>query len=380
MHKKILAMILAGMMVLGTACASAKEKEPVQEAPAQEEAEAQETEEAEPAEDENAWKFAVDPVEELQDEKTYHIGIVEQADHPAIAHAVEKFQEDLSARLGDDVSYEIRCINNDEDACAAIVTQFMSGSWDLVLTAGTMPTKMAADASTGTPVVGICVTDFIVADIIKSNAEPGGYCSGSSCLPSMHDAWEMLKYVNPSGEKVGIVYSEDEVGGAYMYEILRLYVEEEKGGWYDIEGGNEDFDIEDYLKVYTVGKDDDLRAVLDRADAECGPIFLPCDNKIACQMDVVREFTLDTHTPTIAADANMCIAGTLGSVSVSYYTQGSNGAEMAWEVLTGEYEIGMDSVYEMAYSSYSGYNPEIAEELNLYIWTAQALNLPSDED
>ena len=97
-------------------------------------------------------------------------------------------------------------------------------------------------------------------------------------------------------------------------------------------------------------------------------------------MDVVREFTLDTHTPTIAADANMCIAGTLGSVSVSYYTQGSNGAEMAWEVLTGEYEIGMDSVYEMAYSSYSGYNPEIAEELNLYIWTAQALNLPSDED
>ena len=38
---------------------------------------------------------------------------------------------------------------------------------------------------------------------------------------------------------------------------------------------------------------------------------------------------------------------------------------MAFEVLTDpEAEIGKESVYEMSYSSYSAYNPDIASELN----------------
>lgn len=373
MHKRLLALLLAGIMVLTAACASKEEKEPVEnETPVEEEI----VETAEPEEtSENKWNFSVEPVEELQDDRLYHIGIVEQADHPAIAHAVEKFQSELSSRLDGNVSYEIRCIDGDEDACAAIVTQFMAGDWDLVLTAGTMPTRIAAGASNGTPVVGICVTDFLAAGIGRSNSEPGGYASGSCCLASMKDAWEMLKYVNPSGETVGVVFTDGDVGSQYQYEVLRLYVEEEKGGWYDINETEETFDIEDYLKVYRVGSGDDLRSVLDQADAECGPIFFPADNAIACQMDVVRAFTLETGTPTIAADANMCIGGTLGCVSVDYYRQGTNGAEMAYEVLTDpDAEIGRESVYEMAYSSYSAYNPDIAQALNLYIWYASTLD------
>ena len=382
MHKRLLALLLAGIMVLGTACASKEEKTPLEEEkPAAEEtAETGEPEES----SEKAWNYSVDPVEDLQDDMLYHIGIVEQADHPAIAHAVERFREELSTRLEGNVSFEIRCIDNDEDACAAIVTQFMAGNWDLVLTAGTMPTRIAAQASTGTPVVGICVTDFLSAGIGKSNSEPGGRASGSCCMVSMKDVWEMLKYVNTSDETVGVVFTEGDIGSRYQYEVLRLYVEEEKGGWYDVNknGNTEDaededvkFDIEDYLKVYTVGKNDNLRAVLDQADAECGPIFFPADNWIACRMDVVRNFTLETGTPTIAADANMCIGGTLGCVSVDYYKQGANGAEMAFEVLTDpEAEIGKESVYEMSGSSYSAYNPDIASELNNYIWYAKALD------
>ena len=208
-------------------------------------------------------------------------------------------------------------------------------------------------------------------------------------MVSMKDVWEMLKYVNTSDETVGVVFTEGDIGSRYQYEVLRLYVEEEKGGWYDINKSEETedaedadvkFDIEDYLKVYTVGKNDNLRAVLDQADAECGPIFFPADNWIACRMDVVRNFTLETGTPTIAADANMCIGGTLGCVSVDYYKQGANGAEMAFEVLTDpEAEIGKESVYEMSYSSYSAYNPDIASELNNYIWYAKALDTSVQE-
>lgn len=384
MHKKLLALLLAGIMVFGTACGSREEKKPLEnETPAEEEIKEETVETVEPEEPENKWNFSVEPVEELQDDKQYHIGIVEQADHPAIVHAVESFQNDLSGRLEGNISYEIRCVDNDEDACAAIVTQFMAGDWDLILTAGTMPTQIAAQASNGTPVVGICVTDFLAAGIGKSNSEPGGYASGSNCLASMKDAWEMLKYVNSSGEKVGVVFTDGDVGSQYQYEVLRLYVEEENGGWYDVsdtEETEEKFDIEEYLKIYRVGKNDNLRAVLDQADAECGPIFFPADNGIACRMDEVRAFTLETGTPTIAADANMCIGGTLGCVSVDYYRQGSNGAEMAYEVLTDpEAEIGKESVYEMAYSSYSAYNPDIAAELNLYIWYANALDTSAAE-
>jgi putative ABC transport system substrate-binding protein len=385
MHKRLLALLLAGIMVLGTACASKEEKMPLEdEKPAEEEvAETEEPEES----SESAWTYPVDPVEDLQDDMLYHIGIVEQADHPAIRHAVESFQEELSTRLEGNVSFEIRCIDNDEDACAAIVTQFMAGNWDLVLTAGTMPTRIAAQASTGTPVVGICVTDFIAAEIGKSNSEPGGRASGSSCMVSMKDVWEMLKYVNTSDEPVGVVFSEGDIASRYQYEVLRLYAEEENGGWYEYKNPEEteedpdvEFDIEDYLKVYTVGGSDNLRAVLDQADAECGPIFFPADNWIACRMDVVRNFTLETGTPTIAADANMCIGGTLGCVSVDYYRQGANGAEMAAEVLTDpEAEIGKESVYEMSYSSYSAYNPDIASELNNYIWYAKALDTSVQE-
>ena len=151
MHKRLLALLLAGIMVLGTACASKEEKTPLEEEkPAEEEvAETEEPEES----SENTWNYPVDPVEDLQDDMLYHIGIVEQADHPAITHAVESFRDELSTRLEGNVSFEIRCIDNDEDACAAIVTQFMAGNWDLILTAGTMPTRIAAQASTGTPVM-----------------------------------------------------------------------------------------------------------------------------------------------------------------------------------------------------------------------------------
>ena len=128
MHKRLLALLLAGIMVLGTACASKEEKTPLEEEkPAEEEvAETEEPEES----SENTWNYPVDPVEDLQDDMLYHIGIVEQADHPAITHAVESFRDELSTRLEGNVSFEIRCIDNDEDACAAIVTQFMAGNWD----------------------------------------------------------------------------------------------------------------------------------------------------------------------------------------------------------------------------------------------------------
>ena len=109
--KKILAMLLALMMVLSLAACGASE------APAEEPAEAPEAEA--PAEEA--------PAEEAPAE-TYTVGICQLVPHVALDAATQGFKDALVEALGDAVTFEEQNAAGDAATCAVIANDFVSAN------------------------------------------------------------------------------------------------------------------------------------------------------------------------------------------------------------------------------------------------------------
>lgn len=135
--KKIIAMVLALMLVVGLVACGAKPAEtsapapeatpeaPSEEAPA-EEAPAEEA----PAEEAPAEET---PAEEAPAEEAYVVGICQLAPHPALDQATQGFKDALTEALGDKVTFKEGNAAGDTPTCATIVNGFVADNVDLIM-------------------------------------------------------------------------------------------------------------------------------------------------------------------------------------------------------------------------------------------------------
>ena len=90
-------------------------------------------------------------------EKTYRIGICQLVQHVALDEATRGFQEALTEKLGDRVSFDMQNAQGESTNCSTIVNQFVSAKVDLILANATAPLQSAAAATAEIPILGICL-------------------------------------------------------------------------------------------------------------------------------------------------------------------------------------------------------------------------------
>jgi putative tryptophan/tyrosine transport system substrate-binding protein len=95
-----------------------------------------------------------------------------------------------------------------QEGLTALAAELVQAKVDVILTAGTSPTRAAKSAAGMIPVVMTFVSDPIGADFVASLARPGGNITGLTNFgPELSGKWlELLKELSPQARNIGVLY------------------------------------------------------------------------------------------------------------------------------------------------------------------------------
>ena len=322
--KKLLALVLTGVMALSLAACGAKEEAPA--APA-----------------------ASAPAASAPAAETYTVGICQLVQHVALDAATQGFMDALNEALPGQVTFDNQNASNDIPMCSTIVNQFVAADVDLIL-ANATPALQAASAPTiDIPILGTSVTEYGVAMGIKDfNGTVGGNVSGTSDLAPLDQQAAMIQEWFPDAKNVGLLYCSAEANSQYQVDVVKA--ELEKLGY--------------TCEFYSFSDSNDLAAVAESAAAASDVIYVPTDNTVASNAALIDNICRPAGIPVITGEEGICAICGVATLSISYYDLGVATGEMAAKILTGQADI---STMPVGYAATvtPKYNADICASLNI---------------
>ena len=281
----------------------------------------------------------------------YTVGIIQQMEHAALDAATQGFQDTLTELLGDDVAFDYQNAQGEQTNCTTIATKFVSDGVDLIMANATTALQSAYAATGDIPIVGTSVTDYVTAGVVDSNEAPGRNVTGVSDLSSIDAQIDVLLQFCADDTKVAVVYCSAEPNSIYQAELAEAYLKSLG---------------RDYA-VYTVADSNEIQAVLTKAVGECGAVYIPTDNTLANNMEIVKNVTVPAGVVSFAGAEQMCLEGALSTLSISYYDLGVRAGEMAYEILVNGANPAEMPVEFVSEGITPKYNAEIAAALGVTV-------------
>lgn len=285
-------------------------------------------------------------------DKTYTIGICQQMEHPALDAATEGFQDACKEKFGEDkVEFDVQNAQGEQTMCSTIINNFVSSDVDLILANATLPLQTAAQATADIPILGTSVTDFATAlGISDWTGATGVNISGTCDLAPIEEQEDMLTELLPDAKTVGVLYCSAESNSKYQAELFEKELKKD---------GLE-------YKEYTAADSNEIQSVVTSAVSECDAIYIPTDNTMASNTQIINNICLPAKVPVIAGEQGICSGCGVATLSISYYDIGYRAGEMAYEILAEGADISTMKV-ETAPKVTKMYNPTICEELGIKV-------------
>ena len=283
---------------------------------------------------------------------TYTIGICQQMEHAALDAATEGFQDACRELFGEDnVEFDVQNAQGEQTMCSTIVNNFVSSDVDLILANATLPLQTAAQATSDIPILGTSVTDYGSAlGIDDWTGATGVNISGTSDLAPIEEQEDMLLELVPEAQTVGILYCSAESNSKYQAELFEAELEADGISY----------------KEYTAADSNEIQSVTQNAVEECDAIYIPTDNTMASNTQIINNICLPAKVPVIAGEEGICSGCGVATLSISYYDLGYQTGEMAYKILAEGEDIASMEV-ETAAKVTKKYNPAICEELGITI-------------
>ena len=284
-------------------------------------------------------------------EETYTVGVCQLVQHPALDAATQGFQDALSEKLGDAVTFDVQNASGDSNTCSTIMNTFVSDGVSLIM-ANATPALQAAVAATGDiPILGTSVTDYATAlDIDDWNGATGINVSGTSDLAPLAEQAAMLNELFPDAKTVGLLYCSAEPNSKYQVDVITGYLTEM--GYECVE--------------YTFADSNDVASVAQSACDGSDVIYIPTDNTAASCTEAIRNVVEPAAVPVIAGEEGICKGCGVATLSISYYDLGYATGEMAYEVLANGADVSSMDV-QFAPNVTKEYNAELCELLGVEI-------------
>lgn len=284
-------------------------------------------------------------------DKDYVVGICQLVQHDALDAATQGFKDALQEELGDKVTFQEQNAQNDPATCATIINGFVSADVDLILANATPALQAAAAGTNSIPILGTSVTEYGVALGIENfTGTVGGNISGTSDLAPLDEQADMVKELFPDLQKVGLLYCSAEANSQYQVDTVKGYLEE----------------LGYTCTYYSFSDSNDLASVVTKAVSECELIYVPTDNTVANNTEIVNNICLPAGIPVIAGEEGICAGCGVATLSISYYDIGVATGKMAAKILKGEADIS-EMPIEYAPQFTKKYNADICAELNITI-------------
>ncbi|MGN0389372.1 MAG: ABC transporter substrate-binding protein [Wujia sp.] len=287
-----------------------------------------------------------------KEDDVYTVGICQLVQHDALDAATKGFKDALVEELGEDkVKFDEQNAQGDANTCSTIINGFVSSDVDLIL-ANATPALQAAAAGTDTiPILGTSVTTYGVAlEIDDFSGTVGGNISGTSDLAPLDGQADMLKELFPDAKKVGLLYCSAEANSQYQVDTVKGYLEE----------------LGLTCEYYAFSDSNDLSAVCTSAAENSDVIYVPTDNTVASNTEIIKNICMPAKVPVIAGEEGICSGCGVATLSISYYDLGVATGKMAAKILKGESKIS-EMPIEYAPQFTKKYNKEICDELGVTI-------------
>jgi len=284
-------------------------------------------------------------------EEAYTIGICQLVQHPALDAATQGFMDALTAKLGDNVKFDLQNASGDSATCITIVNSFISSNVDLIM-ANATPALQAAQAGTeDIPILGTSVTDYATAlDMENWTGVTGVNISGTSDLAPLAEQAAMLKELFPDAKEVGLLYCSAEANSVYQVEIITGFLQEM--------GYN--------CTSYAFSDSNDVASVTMNACATSDVIYIPTDNTAASCTEAIRNVVEPEGVPVIAGEEGICSGCGVATLSISYYDLGCATGEMAYEILVNGADVSAMAI-QFAPNVTKKYNAELCQILNVTV-------------
>ena len=267
---------------------------------------------------------------------TYTVGICQLVQHEALDAATKGFKDALVEEFGEDgIKFDEQNAQGDANTCATIINGFVSSDVDLIL-ANATPALQAAAAGTDTiPILGTSVTEYGVAlEIQDFNGTVGRNISGTSDLAPLESQADMIKELFPDAKTVGLLYCSAEANSQYQ--------------------------------VDSFSDSNDLSTVTTSAANASDVIYVPTDNTVAANTEIIKNICMPAKTPVVAGEEGICKGCGVATLSISYYDLGVATGKMAAKILKGESKV-EEMPIEYAPQFTKKYNKDICDELGISV-------------
>ena len=161
----------------------------------------------------------------------------------------------------------------------------------------------------------------------------------------------MLTELVPDAKKVGIVYCSAEPNSMYQSKLAQAELDEANIAWAE----------------YTAADSNEVQSVVTKAVAECDVLYVPTDNTMANNTEIIKNVAVPAGVPVIAGEEGICSGCGVATLSISYYDLGVKAAEMAYEILVNGANPAEMPIEYVSEGITEKYNAEIAEALQIAI-------------
>ena len=119
-------------------------------------------------------------------------------------------------------------------------------------------------------------------------------------------------------------------------------------------------------KEYTAADSNEIQSVVTSAVDDCDAIYIPTDNTMAANTEIINNICLPAKIPVIAGEQGICSGCGIATLSISYYDIGYRAGEMAYEILVEGKDISTMEI-ESAPKVTKMYNKTICDELGITV-------------
>ena len=282
----------------------------------------------------------------------YTIGICQLVQHEALDAATQGFKDEIVKELGEDaVTFDEQNAQGDSNTCSTIINSFVSNNEDLILANATASLQAAAAGTSDIPILGTAVTEYGVAlDLKDFDGTVGGNISGTSDLAPLDEQADMLHELFPDAKNVGLLYCSAEPNSQYQVDTVKDALE--KLGY--------------TCEYYAFSDSNDLSSVVTTAANDSDVIYVPTDNTVASNTEIINNICLPAKVPVITGEEGICAGCGVATLSINYYDLGVTTGKMAVKILKDGEDISQMPI-EYAPNFTKEYNKDICEELGVEV-------------
>ncbi len=262
--------------------------------------------------------------EKTAQKDTIKVGVVQLLEHPALDESRVGFIKGLADEgfvEGKNLEIIARNAQADQSNLNTIATQFKADKLDLIGAISTPAAQTVATKDKKTPIVGMAITSYEAAKLVKSNENPGGNVTGVSDLTPGSKQLELILKIFPNVKTVGTMYSTSEANSQYQVDG---FMEAAKQHGIDV-------------KIATVSSVNDVQQAAKNLQHQgIEVLYLPLDNVMASSFANLINMMTEAKIPVIPSDSAAMPFGALAVYSVNFEDLGRQAGHMAAAILKGE--------------------------------------------